>query len=34
VRQVLGWQPKYDDLDLIVNSALAWEQRLASRNAA
>jgi UDP-glucose 4-epimerase len=34
VRAVLGWQPKYDDLDFIVNSALVWEQRLASRNAA
>ncbi len=29
VRAVLGWQPKYDDLDFIVNSAMAWEQRLA-----
>ena len=34
VRQVLGWQPKYNDLDLIVASALAWEQKLAQRNAA
>ena len=34
VREVLGWQPKHDDLDFIVNSALAWEQRLAKRNAA
>ena len=34
VRKVLGWQPKYNDLDLIVASALAWEQKLAQRNAA
>ncbi|MGH6855622.1 MAG: UDP-glucose 4-epimerase GalE [Aestuariivirga sp.] len=34
VREVLGWRPRYDDLDLIVSSALAWEQRLAQRNAA
>ena len=34
VREVLGWQPKYDDLDLIVSSALAWEKKLAARNAA
>ena len=34
VRQVLGWQPKHADLDFIVNSALAWEQHLAQRNAA
>jgi len=34
VREILGWQPKYEDLDMIVASALAWEQRLAQRNAA
>ncbi|MDE2383561.1 MAG: UDP-glucose 4-epimerase GalE [Alphaproteobacteria bacterium] len=34
VREVLGWQPKYNDLDLIVNSALAWEKHLMKRNAA
>ena len=34
VREVLGWKPKYDDLDLIVNSALAWERHLQKRNAA
>ncbi|MCZ8133127.1 MAG: UDP-glucose 4-epimerase GalE [Steroidobacteraceae bacterium] len=28
VRQVLGWQPKYDDLDAIVTHALAWERKL------
>jgi UDP-glucose 4-epimerase len=34
VREVLGWRPKYDDLDLIVDSALTWERKLAERNAA
>jgi UDP-glucose 4-epimerase len=28
IREVLGWTPKYDDLDTIVRSQLAWEQRL------
>jgi UDP-glucose 4-epimerase len=28
IREVLGWQPKHDDLDEIVASAYAWEQRL------
>jgi UDP-glucose 4-epimerase len=23
-----GWKPKYDDLDVIVQHALAWERRL------
>jgi UDP-glucose 4-epimerase len=32
VRDVLGWQPKYDNLDLIVESALGWERKLAQRN--
>jgi UDP-glucose 4-epimerase len=26
-----GWQPKYDDLDVIVKHALAWERGLADR---
>ncbi len=26
IRQVLGWQPDYDDLDTIVGTALAWEK--------
>ena len=29
IRQVLGWQPKLDDLDLIVTHALRWEEKLA-----
>ncbi len=34
VRSILGWKPKYDDLDTIVSSALAWEKHLIRRNAA
>ena len=34
VRDILGWEPKYADLDLIVRSALDWETHLARRNAA
>jgi UDP-glucose 4-epimerase len=28
VREVLGWQPKHDDLETIVRSQLNWEKRL------
>ncbi|MCB1499050.1 MAG: UDP-glucose 4-epimerase GalE [Bauldia sp.] len=28
----LGWRPRYDDLDVIVRSALAWEEALSRRN--
>ena len=28
LRKTTGWQPKHDDLDTIVNHALAWERRL------
>jgi UDP-glucose 4-epimerase len=28
IKQVLGWFPTHDDLDEIVRSALAWEQKL------
>ena len=28
IRQVLDWQPQYDDLDTIVNTALSWERKL------
>lgn len=28
IRAVLGWTPKYDDLDVIVRQALLWEQHL------
>ena len=33
LKAVLGWQPRYDDLDFIVRTALAWEQRLQTRAA-
>ncbi|GLK69323.1 UDP-glucose 4-epimerase GalE [Hansschlegelia plantiphila] len=33
-RRTLGWTPDHDALDTIVGHALAWEKRLASRNAA
>lgn len=32
VRTVLGWQPKYDDLDTIVKTALAWEKKIAAKD--
>ena len=28
IREVLGWTPKYDDLDLIVRTAFEWEKKL------
>ena len=30
IREVLGWQPRHDDLDFIARTALAWESRLRS----
>ena len=30
VREVLGWMPKYDDLDTIVRTSLAWERKIAA----
>ncbi|MCB1774161.1 MAG: UDP-glucose 4-epimerase GalE [Gammaproteobacteria bacterium] len=32
VREVLGWQPKYDDLEEIARSSLAWERKLLERS--
>lgn len=32
VRNVLGWKPKYDDLDTIVKTALAWEKKIAAED--
>jgi UDP-glucose 4-epimerase len=29
IRTELGWEPRLDDLDVIVGHALAWERRLA-----
>ena len=28
IRRVLGWQPRHDDLDFIVQTALRWERKL------
>ena len=33
IRDVLGWAPRHDDLDLIARTALAWERTLATRGA-
>ncbi|OKH89721.1 UDP-glucose 4-epimerase GalE [Thalassospira sp. TSL5-1] len=33
IREKLGWEPKYDDLDTIVTHALAWEESLKQRQA-
>ncbi len=30
VRKLFGWEPKYDDLDLIVKTSLDWERKLLS----
>ena len=27
IRETLGWQPQFDDLDVIVSTALAWERK-------
>jgi len=32
VREVLGWTPRYDDLEAIVRHSLAWESKLATGN--
>jgi UDP-glucose 4-epimerase len=31
IKARFGWQPRYDDLDTIVNHALAWERQLDER---
>lgn len=31
IKQVLGWQPRYDDLERIVATSLAWEKHLHER---
>jgi UDP-glucose 4-epimerase len=33
IRDTLGWVPRYDDLDTIVRTSLAWERRIAARDA-
>lgn len=30
IREVLGWTPRYDDLDTIVRTSLAWERKIAA----
>ena len=30
VRDVLGWTPRFDDLDTIVRTSLAWERKIAA----
>jgi UDP-glucose 4-epimerase len=34
VRAMLGWQPRFDDLSIIVGHALAWERELITRRSA
>ncbi|HEY8565550.1 MAG TPA: UDP-glucose 4-epimerase GalE [Beijerinckiaceae bacterium] len=34
IRETLGWQPRHNELEGIVEQALAWEQRLKERMAA
>ncbi len=34
IRETLGWTPRFDDLRVIVESALAWERHLQARPAA
>ncbi len=32
VRSVLGWTPRFDDLDTIVSTSLAWERKIADQD--
>ena len=32
IREVLGWIPKFDDLDTIVRTSLEWERKIAARD--
>jgi len=32
VREVLGWEPEFDDLDTIVQTSLAWERKIAAQD--
>ena len=34
IRAMLGWSPRFDDIDTIVKHALAWERRLADSHGA
>jgi len=31
-REVLGWTPQFDDLDVIVRTSLEWERKIAARD--
>lgn len=31
IKDVLGWTPRYDDLEVIVSTSLAWERKLKER---
>ena len=33
IRELLGWQPEYDDLQVIVETSLNWERKLLEKNA-
>lgn len=32
IKNIMGWKPRYDDIDLIVKQALLWEMKLAIKN--
>ena len=32
LRKILGWEPQYDDLDYIIETAWKWEQKRITRN--
>jgi UDP-glucose 4-epimerase len=32
IRELLGWEPRYDNLETIVSSSLNWEHKLAARS--
>jgi len=32
IRAVLGWQPQFDDLDMIVKTSLDWERKIAAED--
>jgi UDP-glucose 4-epimerase len=32
LRSLLGWEPRHDDLEFIVRTALAWERKLATQS--
>ena len=31
IRKELDWQPRYDDLEVILRTAWAWEEKLVAR---